>query len=513
MKNLHLKILALGLVLLGATLMWHKTTNLGLPLVPDQETAIWNVEARIKINAEGGPAQVHFMLPASPPGFQILSEDFVSGRFGLSQESDSVSRQALWTARRADGEQTLYYRLQIADAGNNDIDAVPGPQPDFPPVPDYPEPFASAALSVLDEVRQDSADIASFARQLLLRYYDDRPDEHIQVLRGNLDDELAHVQNIIHILAGARIPARSVQVLDLREGMRRVDAEPHIEVHNGTEWVPFNPRTGQRGYSETQLVWSRGDEPLINVSGGSVADVGFAAGRTVRAMVEVAERRAELMGSRVMDFSPFALPVDTQNVYQTLLLVPIGALVVVFMRNFVGIPTFGTFMPVLMALAFRETQLLWGLILFTTLVSVGLGFRFYLERLKLLLVPRLASVLVVVVLLMMGMSILSHQLGLERGLSVALFPMVILAMTIERMSLVWEENGPGDAIRQGLGSLVVAVIGYLAMNIDHIAHLVFVFPESLLILLAVMLLSGRYAGFRLTELWRFRSLFRQREQP
>ena len=46
----------------------------------------------------------------------------------------------------------------------------------------------------------------------------------------------------------------------------------------------------------------------------------------------------------------------------------------------------------------------------------------------------LAAVLTIVVLLMLIISIVSFHLGMETGISVALFPMVILAMTIERAS-------------------------------------------------------------------------------
>jgi hypothetical protein len=171
----------------------------------------------------------------------------------------------------------------------------------------------------------------------------------------------------------------------------------------------------------------------------------------------------------------------------------------------VGIKTFGTFMPILIALAFRETELVWGIFLFTLLVALGLTIRFYLEYLQLLLVPRLAAVLTIVIILMTGVSVLSHKLGFEQGLSIALFPMVILAMTIERMSLIWEEHGPSEALQQGFGSLVVASLGFLLMSNDTMEHIVFVFPEVLLILLAVILLLGRYTGYRLTELWRFRA--------
>jgi hypothetical protein len=219
--------------------------------------------------------------------------------------------------------------------------------------------------------------------------------------------------------------------------------------------------------------------------------------------MSIAEQRARVEGSLLVDFSLFGLPIQTQAVYSVLLMIPIGALIMVVMRNIIGIDAFGTFMPVLIALSFRETQLFWGIILFTLLVALGLSIRFLLERLRLLLVPRLGAVLIVVVILMLIISVVSHKLGLETGLSVALFPMVIIVMTIERMSVVWEERGASDAIKAGLGSLLVAAVAYLAMGMDWLEHLIFTFPELLLFILAVVLLLGRYTGYRLTELRRF----------
>jgi hypothetical protein len=95
---------------------------------------------------------------------------------------------------------------------------------------------------------------------------------------------------------------------------------------------------------------------------------------------------------------------------------------------------------------------------------------------------------------------------METGLSVALFPMVIISMTIERMSVMWEERGPVDAIRAGLGSLIIAIAAYLCMGMDWLEHLVFTFPELLLFVLAIVVLMGRYTGYRLFELRRFKAL-------
>jgi hypothetical protein len=187
-------------------------------------------------------------------------------------------------------------------------------------------------------------------------------------------------------------------------------------------------------------------------------------------------------------------------------MIPLGALVVVLLRNVVGLVTFGTFMPVLIALSFRETNLTAGIVLFVLILGLALSVRFYFERLKLLLVPRLAAGLIVIVLLMVVLSVLMHKLGVEAGLSVALFPMVILTMTVERMFVVWEEQGPADALKQTVGSLCAAALCYLLMSMPELEHLMFVFPELLLMLLAITLMVGRYTGYRLVELKRFRAL-------
>ena len=273
----------------------------------------------------------------------------------------------------------------------------------------------------------------------------------------------------------------------------------------------MNPWTGESGLPKDTLIWQVGDEETLNISGGKNTRFEFSVGKHSLDMTVVAEQRARKLDSRIMDFSLMRLPVQTQNVYRILLMIPLGAILVVVLRNVIGIKTFGTFMPILIALAFRETELLWGLVLFSVLISTGLLCRFYLEYLKLLLVPRLASVLIIVIMLMLLITVVSYKLGFERGLSLALFPMVIITMSIERMSLVWEEFGSLEALKQGIGTLMVAALGYLVMSGKTIGHIIFTFPELLLLVLATTLLLGRYTGYRLTELWRFRVILGQKK--
>jgi hypothetical protein len=272
------------------------------------------------------------------------------------------------------------------------------------------------------------------------------------------------------------------------------------------DWMVFDPLTGHSGIPPQFMIWWRGDEEMVNASGARIGDLQVSVKRRVASSLELATQRTALKDSLIGRLSLLELPVQTQSVYEVLLMVPFGILVIVILRNFIGLSSFGTFAPVLIALAFRETELFKGIMLFILIVSLGLVFRFYLERLRLLLIPRLAAVVTIVVLLMTTISLLSHQLGIETGLSVSLFPMVIISMVIERMSIVWEERGAATSIREGLGSLFMAALAYSVISLDILAYWVTVFPEINFVVLGVIVALGRYTGFRLTELKRFREI-------
>lgn len=502
MRRWHLFALVLVLLATALSLIVYKVRVLGYPLTSTEEVESWIVDARLSFEPTGGGLKAELAIPLAPPGYVLLDENFVSRGYGLQTEERAGNRVALWSTRRPSGQQALYYRTTVA---RRDKERDPQPAPPLEQAPEYGELEGEAVQAILDEVRSKSADIATFSSILVRVLASPAADENVQLLLPRRTSPEEVVRTAIHVLAGARIPARMVRGVRLAEGARGLQLEPWLEVNNGERWIPIDPGSGTRGYPNDFLVWWRGDDAPYTVEPARGAELRFSVTRTLEPALEMVTRQAQLAGSLVMAYSLSTLPVDVQNVYRALLLIPIGVLLIVFMRNVIGIQTFGTFMPVLIALAFRESDLVSGAILFSVIVVLGLTVRFYLEHLKLLLVPRLAVVVIVVILLMLLVSMLSYRMQFDIGLSVALFPMVIMAMTIERISIVWEEHGAGDAIRQSIGSLLVAVVCYLVMFQSRLDHFVFVFPEVLLIVLALALLLGRYTGYRLSELLRFRA--------
>jgi hypothetical protein len=501
MATYKVPMLALVLALAGLGLFFYKARVLGYPTQPDAQAEIWTVETRVAFEAAPGPVKTTLYIPGLTPGFALLDENFVSRGFGFTTPYVSGGRQVQWTVRQAEGPQTLYYRTVVyRDPTQLEDDTTPP----FPPVPQLAEPFNTAMQMLVERVRSESADPETFTAVLLKRLARPGGDQEAELLLGDAPEALDRARTAMTVLAAASIPARLVRGIRMTARERSTTPVPWLEVHDGERWLYFDPVTGREGLPADFLIWWRGEDPLVQVDGGGNVDVNISVQSSVGDPLVVARRRAETHDRAVAGLSLFALPIETQAVYGVLLAVPIGALLVVVLRNLIGVQTFGTFMPVLIALAFRETRLLWGVLLFTVLVFIGLSFRFYMERLRLLL--RLAAVLTIVVLLMVGVSLLSQRLGFEIGLSVGLFPMVIMTMTIERMSIVWEERGSGEAIKQGVGSLLVAATCYLIMGLPLVEHLMFVFPELLLVTLAATLLLGRYTGYRLTELFRFREL-------
>ena len=502
-RDIHLLVLVSLLLAAGLGTTLYQYRVLGWPLLPHETETLWTIEARIQFKADSGrPVIARFLTPHLDGQRMDLSESFVSRNYGVTIEKTDAQRTSIWSIRRASGPQALYYRLVVTNRERQDPGN--GPQEASVPAPYLAGPEKVAVQALLDQIRGRSGNIATFTAAALKRLNDDT-DQNAQLLRGSDRSPRNLARTAVLVLNSANIPAREAHVLPLRSGSYAMP-ETLLSAFDGREWIYFDLQESRRIDARNFLVWWVGGDSLLTVEGASAPTVSFSVSGSDASSLTLANETGRISGSPWFEFSLFGLPLRTQDLYRVLMMIPVGVFLIVILRSFVGIETFGTFMPALIALSFRETQLFAGIILFVLLLAIGMIVRAYLEQLHLLLVPRLAVVVTVVVLIMGGVSILSHRLDLESGLSVALFPMVIVTMTIERMSIAWEERGAWSAILVAAGSLFTAALVYLVMANALLTHLFFTFPGLLLVIMALMLLAGSYRGYRLNELLRFRAI-------
>ena len=498
------------LILLGFGVFAVKTLRFDYPLAPNAVATIWDMEIYLEFEGRDEPARIEIYLPANDVDRRFSQEQFYNGPFGLSltTEANENNRKAVWTYRFPSNRKVLRYTTQSL----GETPETPLPQ-SFTEREPQAIPFEEdlvkrqAFINWSARMRRRSADDRSFADITLREIFepgrrDDQSADEISVLTEGLPSGIAELNLARHTFQANGIAARIANGVYLTEARRRVEIRHWLEYHVDGEGFRYFPNGEPKRF---MTVWY-GANDLIADAGISELEVQIALQARRNAAIEIARDAAGSLGAVTRFFSFHELPLTTQLVYKVLVTIPVGIFILVFLRQFIGFKTLGTFMPVLIGIAFRETALLNGLLLFSVLIVLGLAVRFYLERLQLLLVPRLAVVLIFIVLAMAGITIVMSGANQSIGLSISLFPMVILTMTIERMSIVWEEQSAGEAIKQGLGSLAVASVAYLAMSNGRVEYLMYQFPELLLVLMGLCVLMGRYTGLRVAEIWRFREL-------
>ena len=502
------------LCLIGGIGMTYKRFVLGEPFLPKQTVPVWVIEADIRFKAKGGPAKVSLAVPGDQTSLGLLNEEGISLGYGFTpaedQQVNTLHRRVVWARADAEGEQRLFYRVtayqKLRPQNLRDFTTQTPPRD-----PDYEEePLITAVKAIVEDAREHSADTESFTSYVIGQFSQKEPSQNIRFILRDKDSILNRARVIQQILLAADIEVHLVRGLHLEESHKLQSSIPALLVRKADkQWAAFLADKPQPGIPSPFLAWQRGGESLISIDGGENASIRFSVMRDRRPLMEVVKDSAKRAGNRFAEFSIYNLPIDQQNAFRMLLMIPLGALIIVILRNLVGIKTSGTFMPILLTMAFLQTQLITGLVIFLLVVGSGLLVRSYLSRLDLLLVPRISAVVIVVIGIMASVSIIGHMLHLEFARSITLFPTIILAWTVERLSVLWEEDGGKEVAIQTGGSLLAATFCYFVMGSRVLQYMVFTFPELLFIVLAIILLLGQYTGYRLSELRRFSPLSKE----
>lgn len=491
----YLLVSLLMIVGIGMSIFRHEVY--GVPWISGQQNQVWEVEGRIEFEAKSTPVKVKLAIPSSQKGYTLINENTSSPGYGFTLVEESNGRFAEWTKRNADGKEILYFKNQMLVDDNADFENMP-PTNDVL-LASLDAPLTTAAEALLRQAKNRSADKETLTRELI-KQFNDNESQNAALFLNSMSKQSA----IVAILSFEHIHARIVGAIKLEDGRRRQSMIPMIEIWNGENWVLFNLETSHFSSTDNLLLWNDKGNPLLEVTGGTNSQITFSI-----ISQDISPQQAtneKVQAESLLNFSIHSLPIEEQAVFKTILLVPIGALIVVMLRVLIGLKTSGTFMPVLIAVSFVQTELVPGIIGFILIVGTGLIIRGYLSRLNLLLVSRISAVIITVIMIISVFTVVAFRIGLIEGLTITFFPMIILSWTIERMSILWEEEGAKEVFIQGGGSLLTAVLVYLAMTNEYVRHLTFNFIGIQLVILSLILMLGNYTGYRLSELKRFKPL-------
>ncbi|TWT99518.1 Transglutaminase-like superfamily protein [Botrimarina colliarenosi] len=334
---------------------------------------------------------------------------------------------------------------------------------------------------------------------------DNSNDSVLGALRDGSATPLGRARLMVTLCRAAKFPARLVTGFELRQ---QEQLQPHtwVEVFRDARWLPFDPVYGHARRLPNEFVAARRDgEEIVRTPKSAIAEEIVSKYSIVRlGPPDSVLDRTENHPSQVFDLT--RLPVEMHEVLALLLLLPFGALITAFFRNIVGIPTLGTFAPALFAVSFVYADGTSGLLILAVVIIAGLAGRVLVGRLQLLMVPRLSIILTTIILCVVFSVSALDYLNLTPSANAVLLPLVIVTVLIERFYVTTEEDGVGFAMQLVAGTIGVGAVCYMVLSWETIGHIILVYPETHLITVALFIAIGRYAGYRLVELWRFRDL-------
>lgn len=195
------------------------------------------------------------------------------------------------------------------------------------------------------------------------------------------------------------------------------------------------------------------------------------------------------------------------NTIVLLLLFPLTAALVAFSRQVIGLAGFGIFIPALVSVAFLSTGILAGLVLFLAIVLAAVASRLTISKVKLPYFPRMAVLIWVIVMAVLGLLFVSPSLSLDRLVGLGIYPILLFIMLAEsnieaQITRTWQM-----AALMTAETIAIAILASLVMGASAVQEWVLLNPE--VAVLAILLADwaiGSYKGLRLLEVYRFRKI-------
>lgn len=193
-----------------------------------------------------------------------------------------------------------------------------------------------------------------------------------------------------------------------------------------------------------------------------------------------------------------------------ILMLPIIATLIAFLRQVVGIKAFGIYTPLIITFAFLATNgLKYGIAIFVAVLLSGLLMRFVLKPFRLLYLPRVAIMLSVVSILILLLLVFGGGFKRTGLAAVSIFPILIMITLVEKFVAVQIEKGNRTAVLLAFETLVISVAGYYLASWGPLIRLIAAQPWIILLTLPINILLGKWTGLRLSEYIRFKQVLKK----
>lgn len=196
------------------------------------------------------------------------------------------------------------------------------------------------------------------------------------------------------------------------------------------------------------------------------------------------------------------------NTIVLILLLPFLATFFAFARIVVGLTTMEMLVTIILSIAFIATGVTIGAILLFTIIIASFFSRVLLKRLKIMQLPKMAmSILIVSVFVFIALS-MSALLDVVKVTQISIFPILVFILISDKIVTLQLQRNYFETVKITIVTVTIAAIGFLFLSSARIQNFILIYPETILILIPINIVIGRYFGLRLSEYIRFSSLFK-----
>lgn len=194
---------------------------------------------------------------------------------------------------------------------------------------------------------------------------------------------------------------------------------------------------------------------------------------------------------------------------ELLLMLPIIATLIAFFRQVVGIKAFGIYTPSIVIFAFLATGIKYGIVIFISVIVVGMLARYLLKKIRILYLPRVAITVTIVALVILGILVLGGSQQRTGLAAVSIFPLLIMITIVEKFVAAQIEKGNRTAIILAVETLIISILGYYIVKWPFLTKTIVAYPWIILITIPVNIFLGKWTGLRLSEYFRFREVLKK----
>ncbi|MDQ7051069.1 MAG: UUP1 family membrane protein [Enterobacterales bacterium] len=383
-SRLHL-ILVLAFVV-SFSYHWSSATHFADSLTPSN---IYDVAFELKFEQDSDSINIETYIPRDNERQQIIEESFANNGLGNTVTEDETGRKALWTGHSIFNSvryKALIKSQEVNYQINDNVKIPASYPPSFDPYlqeteavqvthPEIDAVWKSIKPRTAKKIMPVLRSIYNLTYQGITGAPFKGFTDALTTLRLKQASCNGKSRLFVALARKNNIPARLVGGLIMNQGSKKTSHQ-WVEVYIEGHWVPFGPTNGNFAHLPANyLSLYRGDKVLFRHTSDINFNYQFVIDKRLVAPNLYQEKLTDTLEPKSgSEFNISQLLLNMGLAPLTIglfLLFPLCTLAISFLRNVIGIKTFGVFLPMLIAAACVFTGFFRGIIAFVVILMVS----------------------------------------------------------------------------------------------------------------------------------------------